>query len=320
MLDHASHRKKSLYWLLGLAVLLAASFATYRSAVWAQAADEDEAGPSAAPIEAPAGDPADAADEPEPAGTEEPAAQQIEGINLIDLILSGGWFMTPIILMSLLVVTFAIERFIALRRIRVLPDELIEQLGQLGGNQGGFDPRQAYRLCQQFPSAASSVIRSMLLKVGRPQSEVEHAVAEASEREAERLYSNVRWLNLAAAVTPLLGLLGTVWGMIVAFHDTTQLLPGQNKADFLAKGIYMALVTTLSGLVVAIPAAILAHYFEGRITSLFHQIDELLFNLMPQVERYEGRVRFSQKIAEERPAGSVGDADETEPTTASVAR
>ena len=108
--------------------------------------------------------------------------------------------------------------------------------------------------------------------------------------------------------------------MIVAFHDTTQLLPGQNKADFLANGIYMALVTTLSGLVVAIPAAILAHYFEGRITSLFHQIDELLFNLMPQVERYEGRVRFSQKIAEERPAGSVGDADETEPTTASVAR
>jgi len=319
MLDHATRRKKSLYWLLGLAVLLAASFATYRPAVWAQAADEDEAGPSAAPIEAPAGDPADAADEPVPTGTEEPAAQQIEGINLIDLILSGGWFMTPIILMSLLVVTFAIERFIALRRSRVLPDELIEQLGQLGGNQGGFDPRQAYRLCQQFPSAAGSVIRSMLLKVGRPQSEVEHAVAEASEREAERLYSNVRWLNLAAAVTPLLGLLGTVWGMIVAFHDTTQLLPGQNKADFLAKGIYMALVTTLSGLVVAIPAAILAHYFEGRITSLFHKIDELLFNLMPQVERYEGRVRFSQKIAEDRPAGAVGDAEE-EPTTASVAQ
>ena len=134
----------------------------------------------------------------------------------------------------------------------------------------------------------------MLLKVGRPQSEVEHSVKEASEREAERIYANVRWLNLAAAVAPLIGLLGTVWGMILAFFETTQLAPGQNKADFLAEGIYIALVTTLGGLSVAIPAAILSHYFEGRIQSVFYQIDEMLFNLLPQIERYEGRLRVSQ--------------------------
>jgi biopolymer transport protein ExbB len=133
----------------------------------------------------------------------------------------------------------------------------------------------------------------MLLKVGRPHSEVEHAVKEASDREAQRLYNNVRWLNLCAAVAPLFGLMGTVWGMIRAFHDTTQLLPGQNKADYLAEGIYLALVTTLAGLAVAIPSAILSHYFESRIVSLFHQVDELLFNLLPQVERFEGRVRFA---------------------------
>jgi biopolymer transport protein ExbB len=136
----------------------------------------------------------------------------------------------------------------------------------------------------------------MLLKIGRPHSEVEHTVREASEREAARLYANVRWLNLAAAVTPLLGLLGTVWGMIQAFHETTLLVPGQNRADSLATGIYVALVTTLSGLSVAIPAAIISHYLEGRIQSLFHQIDELLFSLMPQIERFEGRVRFSRNV------------------------
>jgi biopolymer transport protein ExbB len=134
----------------------------------------------------------------------------------------------------------------------------------------------------------------MLLKVGRPHSEVEHSVAEASEREAAKLYANVRWLNLAAAITPLMGLLGTVWGMIRAFHDTTQLAPGQNKADYLAEGIYVALVTTLGGLMVAIPAAIFAHYFEGKIQATFLRIDEMLFNLMPQVERFEGKVRFGQ--------------------------
>ena len=116
-----------------------------------------------------------------------------------------------------------------------------------------------------------------------------------SEREAGKLYANVRWLNLAAAITPLMGLLGTVWGMIRAFHDTTQLSPGQNKADYLAEGIYVALITTLGGLMVAIPAAIFAHYFEGRIQSLFLQIDEMLFSLMPQIERFEGKVRFGQQ-------------------------
>ena len=223
---------------------------------------------------------------------------QIESINIFTLLVQGGFFMLPILLMSLLVVTFAIERFIGLRRARVLPDALVTGLGQLGGPQGGFDPRKAYKLCQQYPSAAATVVRAMLLKVGRPHSEVEHAVAEASEREANRLYANVRWLILAAAVAPLLGLLGTVWGMIRAFHDTTQLTPDVNKADYLAEGIYVALVTTLGGLCVAIPAAIIAHYFEGRVQALFHQVDEMLFNLMPQVERFEGRVRFGRPSAD----------------------
>ena len=228
--------------------------------------------------------------------------------------------MLPILVMSLLVVTFTIERFIGLRRDRVLPQDLITGLGQLGGPQSSFDPRQAYRLCQQHTSAASAVVRAMLVKVGRPHSEVERAVAEASEREAGKLYANVRWLNLAAAITPLMGLLGTVWGMIRAFHDTTQLSPGQNKADYLAEGIYVALITTLGGLMVAIPAAIFAHYFEGRIQSLFLQIDEMLFSLMPQIERFEGKVRFGQPAEDSNGAaherGAVSPPPVQEPTAA----
>ena len=203
--------------------------------------------------------------------------------------------MIPIVAMSLVVVAFAIERTLALRRRKVLPFELVDSLGELGASAGGFDPRKAYRICQQFPSAASVVIRAMLLKIGRPHAEVERAVAEASEREASRLYGNVRFLNLAAAITPLMGLLGTVWGMIVAFFQTTKMDPGQNKATELAEGIYVALVTTLGGLCVAIPAAIAAHFLEGRIQSLFREIDELLLNLLPQVERYEGRLRVSRQ-------------------------
>jgi biopolymer transport protein ExbB len=218
-------------------------------------------------------------------------------INFFELLVKGGSFMIPLLVFSLIAVTFTIERLIGLRRSRVLPRGLVTALGQIGSSSGGFDPRKAYKICQQYPSAAATVIRAMLLKVGRPHSEVEHTVQETSQREAERLYSNVRWLNLAAAVSPLIGLLGTVWGMIIAFHDLTVLSPDQNKAQFLATGIYIALVTTLGGLIVAIPAAIAAHFFEGRIQGLFHQIDELVFSLLPQVERFEGRVRFGQSAA-----------------------
>jgi biopolymer transport protein ExbB len=274
--------------------------------IWAQAEETAVAADSAADHNALA-----TADVDQPANL-----QSEEGINFFALVLQGGWFMVPIGMLSLLVVTIVIERALALRRDRVLPEGLVHDLGRTGGTQGAFDPREAYRVCQRYPSAASNVVRSMLLKVGRPHSEVEHTVAEASEREAERLYANVRWLNLAAAVAPLFGLLGTVWGMIDAFHRTTQLMPGQNKADQLATGIYMALVTTFGGLMVAIPAAISAHYFEGRIQKLFHHIDEMLFNLLPQIERYEGRVRFSRHMGDTRQA----DAPERQSTEESPAQ
>ncbi len=136
----------------------------------------------------------------------------------------------------------------------------------------------------------------MLVKVGRPQLEMESAVAEASQREANRLTQMTSWLSLAAAIAPLIGLLGTVWGITQAFYDTTQLAEigaGQNRGVALANGIYVALVTTMVGLLIAIPAAVLSHFYENRIVQLLNEIDEMVFNLLPQFERYEGQVRFT---------------------------
>ena len=82
---------------------------------------------------------------------------------------------------------------------------------------------------------------------------------------------------------------------------------GVNKAEQLAGGIYVALVTTFAGLCVAIPGAVLAHYFEGRIQALFREIDELLLGILPQLERYEGKLRVSRTSSDE--------ASEPRPTT-----
>ncbi|MCU0983064.1 MAG: MotA/TolQ/ExbB proton channel family protein [Pirellulaceae bacterium] len=300
MLRNEDSRRRTTPWVSGLAVLLLAGFLVFRPYAWAQPPSEEAAGPSATPVEP---EPAAADDQPvAPSAPVTPPSSLFDIGNAFSLAVAGGMWMVPIIGMSLLMVTFAIERGLALRRSRLMPDELVSQLGQLSSGQGGFDPRQAYRLCQQFPCAASSVMRAMLVKVGRPHSEVEHAVSEAAEREAERAYANVRWLNLCTSVTPLMGLLGTVWGMILAFYQTTLLNPGQDRATQLAQGIYVALVTTLGGLMVAIPSAMLAHFYETRIIALFHEIDEMLFNIMPLVERYEGRVRFGPRMGDQ-PSG-----------------
>jgi biopolymer transport protein ExbB len=258
------------------------------------------------------GDVAGPSSEPAPTGDESavappPAAPAPKSINLLDLTIKGGIFMIPIFGLSLLAGSVAIERFLGLRRSRVLPDGLVTALGQLAGTQGSFDPRRAYKLCQEFPSSAANVIRAMLLKVGRPVSEIESAVAQASQREADKLYANVRWLNISASLATMLGLIGTIQGMILAFHQLTALDPGTDRTQVLAGGIYTALVTTFAGLAVAIPAAFVSHLFEGKIQSAFREIDELTFNLLPQLERYEGRLRFNRQASDGEPAAPPQD-------------
>lgn len=288
-----------LYFLSGMLLLTAFNTLQQQSPTLAQQPTENEAGPSgtaANPSATAAGDPAPVVESP---------TNNDGSINLIKLYFAGGIFMYPITALSILAATFVIERFLGLRQARVMPEEFVTALGQLGGSQGGFDPRKAYRLCQQYPSAAATVLRSMLLKIGRPLSEIEHTVKETADREATRLYANVRWINLTASMAPLLGLLGTVQGMIMAFHMMTVMDENANQAKTLAEGIYTALVTTFAGLVVAIPAAMFSHYFEGRIQTMFHEIDELVFSLLPQVERYEGRVRFSRQGSDDMSSGEA---------------
>jgi biopolymer transport protein ExbB len=233
-----------------------------------------------------------------PAASAAPAAATPSTPNeeksLYQLYWDGGIFMHPILFLSLLMLACALERFIGLRTSRVVPADLVQGLGEMSG-QGGFDPRRAYRLCQEYPSTLANVVKAMLLKVGRPHSEVEQAVKEVKDAEATKLYSNVRPIALAQTVGPMLGLLGTVQGIIMAFSkiSATTAATNANKFTEFASGIYTALITTFAGLCVAIPAAIFCHYFEGRIQKLFQQIDDVLSSLLPQVEKYEGKLRVS---------------------------
>ncbi|MEM6689464.1 MAG: MotA/TolQ/ExbB proton channel family protein [Planctomycetota bacterium] len=223
----------------------------------------------------------------------EPAAESTpSGIDLLTLITRGGAFMIPIGIMSMLVVTLAFERLVMLRRRMILPPQLERELRRLNSPSDHFDPAEAFQSCRHHASASARVIHSMLMRTGQPLGEIERAANETIEREADRCAGPIRWLTLAAAATPLMGLLGTVWGMIVAFHESTTLTPDRTRSEQLSEGIYTALVTTLAGLVVAIPAAILALYLENRLSKLFHRVEEFAFEIAPGLERFTGRKRL----------------------------
>jgi biopolymer transport protein ExbB len=194
----------------------------------------------------------------------QPQAPQPSGIDLLTLITRGGAFMIPIGIMSLLVVALAVERSLSLRRNKLMPEPLVDDLTALTKPIDRFNPSVAMRSCQESTSPLSRVVVAMLERTGQPLSDIERAATDALEREADSQAAPIRWLTLAAAATPLMGLLGTVWGMIVAFHESTTLTADRSRSEQLSEGIYTALVTTLAGLVVAIPAAILVSS-DGRI-------------------------------------------------------
>jgi biopolymer transport protein ExbB len=201
------------------------------------------------------------------------------------------WAFYAIWVVSIIAVSFAVERFLGLRRSKIVPADLAAGLRALASRKGEMDLRHAQRLCKQYPSSLAVVVRAMLGKVGRPLPEIEQAMTKACEDEATRLYSNIRVQNLAFNVAPMLGLAGTVHGMILCFYTTAHMPVGENKMGALATGIYAALICTLAGLVVAIPAGILSHHFEGRILKMFQKVEELARALVPHLERFEGRPR-----------------------------
>lgn len=226
---------------------------------------------------------------------DEPAAAQEQptGIDILSLIFMGRWLMVPIVAMSMLVVTLVVERLFGLSRRRVVPTRLRRELLAVSDPIDRFDPVHAFRLVHGKKSSLARVVEAMLSRIGRPAADIEHVAAEVTQREADALGGPIRWLHLAAAVTPLMGLFGTVWGMIQAFHDLSQLPIGENKAEFLASGIYIALVTTVAGLAVAIPAAIAAHFFENRLIKLLRHVEETCFRIAPAMDRFAGRYRMT---------------------------
>jgi len=202
-----------------------------------------------------------------------PVAQEdpIPTRSLWDMLIAGGPLIAPIALCSFVLFIFVFERFVSLRRGRVIPKPFVKRfLQQL--EDGELDRDQALELCEENRSHVASVFAGAVRKWGRPAVEVEQAIIDAGERAANDLNRYLRVINGVATVSPLLGLLGTVWGMMQAFNAIAT-SDAMGRPELLAAGISQALLTTAAGLFVAIPALILHLFFVGRVDQHVVDID-----------------------------------------------
>ena len=189
--------------------------------------------------------------------------------SLFDTLADGGLVGVLIGLLSMIAVGFVVEHFIHIRHTTMLPENLVLDLEELI-HDGQLE--EATELCKD-PSNDSLVAHVVLAGLERFQgsqfgfAEYKAAVEEAGEDQTGRLYRKTEVLNLIGSIAPMLGLTGTVLGMIDAFNQIAA-SGGMAKPDQLAAGIGQALVTTLMGLVVAIPTMIAFSFFRNRIDSL----------------------------------------------------
>jgi len=213
----------------------------------------------------------------------------------------GLGFYIALLVFSIVALSVALERLMHLRRHLVIPDAFVQQLQeQLRSRRDSA--QQLRELSATSPSPIANILRAGLVRAGRPLLEVEKGLEDAAIREMAVMRARHRPLSVIGSVAPLVGLLGTVIGMIFAFQISSQ--AGLGKAELLAKGIYLALLTTAGGLTIAIPCLLLAARFNALIERFMREIDEVLLETVPSFARMEqGTSSGPVAAAEYAPAG-----------------
>lgn len=192
--------------------------------------------------------------------------------NLLNLLVMGGEMMIPILICSIIAVTVTIERFVNLQRGKVIPQGFVSGLSSsLGEGFKNIDAGVNY--CLQSRTNIGNIFKAGIKKLSEGPEAVERAIEDAGAREVGKMKRKLRPLAAVATISPLLGLLGTVYGMIEAFQAASS-HTGHGKSDMLAEGIYVALVTTAAGLTLAIPVLIIHQILSGKVDAMVDEIDE----------------------------------------------
>ncbi len=199
---------------------------------------------------------------------------------MVEIVKSGGWLMAPIILSAIIAMGIILERFWTLRQKRVIPEDLTSKVwGWVKKDQ--LDQKQIQILHQG--SALGQILAAGLINRDRKRGVMKDSIQDTGRHVVHELERYLEALGTIAAISPLLGLLGTVIGMVKVFAAITT--HGVGNPTALAGGISEALITTAAGLSVAIPALIGYRYYRNRVDSLVVEMEKEAIKLVEALHR-----------------------------------
>ncbi len=199
---------------------------------------------------------------------------------MLDIILAGGWLMTPILLCSVLALAIIFERIWTLQRKKVIPVDVGPLVRQWAAQQA-LDKAKIEELRSGSP--LGRVLSSALVNRHRPREVIKEGIEDTGRHVVHELERFLNTLGTIAGISPLLGLLGTVVGMIKVFSAIVE--HGVGDANVLAGGISEALITTAAGLTVAIPSYFFYRYFRGQVAEYVITMEQQAIALIEVIER-----------------------------------
>lgn len=203
---------------------------------------------------------------------------------MIDLLVAGGWVMPLIVACSVVALSISIERYIALDRSKVAPPHLLATVWR-DLKQGELNGQKLAQLRTNSPLGA--ILAAGIANRGQGREVMKESISEAASHVVHDLEKYLNSLGTVAAIAPLLGLLGTVVGMIDVFTQITTV--GTGNANALAGGISEALLTTAAGLIVAIPALVMHRYYTGLIDTIVVDLEREAIKLVDAIHNGAGQ-------------------------------
>ena len=201
-----------------------------------------------------------------------------------ELFEQGGLMMYPLSLCSILTLAITLERAFSLRRHRIIRGEIVSVIENIKGPE---DIGLAVSVCNQYEGPFAQVVRTGLESRHLPPEEIKESIVDQGRQEMGKLQKGIVVLETVASVSPLLGLLGTVLGMIKVFREISEV--GVGQGNLLAGGIAEAILTTGAGLFIAIPSLVFFNYFSSKAESLVLEIEKYSNTLLKKLRGFQDK-------------------------------
>lgn len=219
-------------------------------------------------------------------------ADQQETMSMFELLAEGGVLMIPLFLLSLVAIYVIAERWRSLNNSRIEVDDFLRTVE---GMLKAGDRQRALTYCDGIDKPLARILKAGIGRLGRPIRDIEDAIGNAGKKEIYHLEKRMNWLATIAGVAPLVGFTGTVTGMIEAFMDI-QSLQGNVNPSVLAGGIWEALITTATGLIVGIIAYGFYNFLLGKINRTVHELENASADFIDMLQAPNRKEKQREKV------------------------